>query len=70
MINRMLNDIAVLNENLIATFGRAELVKVQDRLCLRGGSAHERLEALEWISLFLPGEFAELDKQAPDAFAN
>lgn len=40
--------------NLIACFGRARLVARPDgRAELRGGSASERTEAKEWISLFL-----------------
>jgi hypothetical protein len=39
---------------LVATFGQARLMKLQDgRFELRGGSAEERFEAKEWASLFM-----------------
>ncbi len=39
---------------LVATFGRAQLVKRADgRFELRGGGPDERFEAREWASLFL-----------------
>jgi hypothetical protein len=48
-------------EQLIATFGQAELLKMEEGMVLRGGSSSDRLEALEWISLFLPEEFASVE---------
>jgi hypothetical protein len=39
---------------LIATFGDARLVRVNGRIHLRGGSMSDRMEALEWLSLFMP----------------
>ena len=39
---------------VIATFGRATLVKtLDDRYELRGGSREDRITAYEWISLFM-----------------
>jgi len=39
---------------LIAAFGQARLIKTPDHIYeLRGGSAEDRREAAEWISLFL-----------------
>ena len=49
------------NQQLIATFGCAQLVKMEEGMILRGGSSSDRLEALEWISLFLPEEFATVE---------
>ena len=49
-------------ERLIATFGTAELIKVNGNMTLRGGSTGDRTEALEWISLFLPEEFASVEE--------
>ena len=44
-----------LCEFLVATFGRARLVRTTaGRYELRGGSVREYQEALEWCSLFLP----------------
>jgi len=43
-------------EELIASFGETRLVRVHGRLQLHGGAMSDRLEALEWISMFLPGE--------------
>lgn len=41
-------------EKLIARFGNAELVEEAcGRVKLRGGSKSDRIEALEWISLFM-----------------
>ena len=40
--------------NLIASFGRAQLLTRADgRVELRGGSEPDRAEAREWISLFM-----------------
>ena len=40
--------------NVIATFGRATLVKTPEgKYELRGGSKEDRLTAYEWISLFM-----------------
>ena len=42
------------DETPIATFGRAALIKNrQGRYVLKGGSNADRIEAREWISLFL-----------------
>jgi len=38
------------------------LVRVKDRLQLRGGSMAERAEALEWIALCMPGEVVALER--------
>jgi hypothetical protein len=61
MKNRIETEMGYTWERLIATFGRAELIKTTDGMVLRGGSASERMEALEWISLFLPEEFASVE---------
>lgn len=45
-------------EELIAVFGDARLVKVNGRVHLRGGSMADRTEALEWIALNLPDTVA------------
>jgi hypothetical protein len=41
-------------EEVLATFGEARLVRVGDRVHLRGGSMSDRMEALEWLSVFMP----------------
>jgi len=42
------------NERLITTFGPAKLVSLPDgSTALRGGCAHDRTAAKEWISLFM-----------------
>ena len=47
--------------NLIATFGHAKLVSGADgRVELRGGSASDRTEAREWISLFMHNAVARV----------
>ena len=61
MKNRMHMESVFNGEQLIATFGQAELVKMDDGMLLRGGSSTDRLEALEWISLFLPEEFVTVE---------
>jgi len=44
-------------EETIATFGEARLVKLSNRAYeLRGGSAADRAAAAEWILLFMPNE--------------
>ena len=47
-------------EELIAVFGDARLVRVNDRVHLRGGSMADRTEALEWIAMNLPDTVAGL----------
>jgi hypothetical protein len=61
MKNRMDTETIYNREQLIATFGGAELIKMDEAMVLRGGSSSDRLEALEWISLFLPEEFASVE---------
>jgi hypothetical protein len=39
---------------IIATFGEARLLKVNDTIVLRGGSMADRMEALEWLATFRP----------------
>jgi len=41
-------------EEVLATFGEAELIRVAGVIHLRGGSMADRMEALEWLSLFMP----------------
>ena len=43
-------------EELIATFGEARLLRVDGRIILRGGPMSDRMEALEWVRMFLPGQ--------------
>ena len=45
-------------DGLVAEFGEARLTREHGRLHLRGGSMADRMEALEWIALFLPDEVA------------
>ncbi len=45
---------AIREPEVIATFGRAQVVRHLDGTCeLRGGSEADRGEALDWISLFM-----------------
>ena len=39
---------------LLASFGDAQLLKVDGMIRLRGGSMTDRVEALEWLSSFIP----------------
>ena len=43
-------------DGLVAEFGEARLTREQGRLHLRGGSMTDRMEALEWVAMFLPDE--------------
>jgi hypothetical protein len=61
MKNRIDTEIDYHREQLIASFGQAELVKIEDAIVLRGGTSSDRTDALEWISLFLPEEFATVE---------
>ena len=45
---------------VIATFGDARLVRVEDQIELQGGSMSDRMEALEWMSLMMPKEMVRL----------
>ena len=49
---------------VIASFGEARLVKVDGRIELRGGTMADRMEALEWISLFMPDEAARIRRDS------
>ena len=62
MKNRIFESSGTETEELIATFGEAQLVKAGGRVELRGGSMAERAEALEWIALFMPGEVVALQR--------
>jgi hypothetical protein len=42
------------SEEVLAIFGEARLVRVNGWVYLRGGSMAERMEALEWLSIFEP----------------
>ena len=52
----------ISEQTVIATFGDATLVKVEGKLHLRGGSMVDRMEALEWVSLFLPDDVVSLER--------
>ena len=52
----------ISEEQVVASFGEAKLVKVDGTLQLRGGSMSDRIEALEWISIFLPEESVRLER--------
>jgi len=41
---------------IIAVFGEAHLVRVEERIELRGGSMADRTEALEWLVQAMPSE--------------
>lgn len=43
-------------DGLVAEFGEARLTREQGRLHLHGGSMADRMEALEWVAMFLPDE--------------
>lgn len=42
------------HEEVLGTFGEAHLIRCEGRVYLRGGSMSDRMEALEWMSLFMP----------------
>ena len=56
MKNRVFQPPPEGDEQIIATFGEAKLVKVDGQIQLWGGSMADRMEAMEWVSLFLPDE--------------
>ena len=41
-------------EEVIARFGEATVLRRDGRVVLRGGSMADRMEALEWLSMFMP----------------
>jgi hypothetical protein len=45
---------------VLAQFGEAVLVRINGQIVLRGGSMADRMEALEWLSMFMPDEVASL----------
>ena len=44
----------------VARFGEAVLIRSGGRLFLRGGSMADRMEALEWVALFMPDSVPSL----------
>jgi hypothetical protein len=63
MKNQLLDNWKPNREELIASFGDAKLVKCDGKLQLRGGTMADRLEALEWMSMFLPDEVATVHRE-------
>ena len=51
---RRLDEVA----EVLASFGEARVVRIDGRIHLRGGSMADRMEALEWRSMFMPDEAA------------
>jgi hypothetical protein len=47
---------APMDSELIAIFGEAQLLRVDGHVQLQGGTMADRIEALEWLSIFLPNE--------------
>ncbi len=56
MNNRMEQITDARQNGLVAEFGEARLTRENGCLHLRGGSMADRIEALEWASMFLPEE--------------
>lgn len=56
MNNRGLENTETKEEPALATFGEAELVRIDGRIFLRGGSMVDRIEAMEWMSIYMPEE--------------
>jgi len=46
---------------VLALFGEARVLRIKGRIHLRGGSMADRMEALEWLSMFMPEEAACID---------
>ena len=61
MKNRVFQPLPTEGEQVIATFGEAKLVKVDGKIQLRDGSMADRMEAMEWISLFMPDEVVSIN---------
>ena len=51
---------AMEGADILAQFGEAVLVRLEGRIILRGGSMTDRMEALEWLSTFMPDAVASL----------
>ena len=62
MNNRGLENTETKAEPALATFGEAELVKIDGRIFLRGGSMLDRIEAMEWMSILMPEENVTIDR--------
>ena len=45
-----------LRDDLVAVFGEAKLVRRDGVLRLMGGTMADRMEAMEWVMMFLPDE--------------
>ena len=48
---------------MIASFGEARLVKMESGVRLVGGSMADRMEAMEWMSMFMPDETMEIGER-------
>ena len=62
MKNRTEEIIQDRQEEFVAVFGEARVVRVNGKIHLRGGSMADRSEALEWLAMFLPGEVACVER--------
>ena len=51
------------DEEIVAVFGEALLVRVNGRLELRGGSMADRTEMLEWVAATMPEEKVRVRRQ-------
>jgi hypothetical protein len=53
-LKHLFPELQAASGELIAAFGRAELIKTPaGKYSLRGGSSEEQAEAREWVSLFM-----------------
>lgn len=52
----------VFKEEVLGNFGEARLVRSEGKIHLRGGSMADRIEALEWVAMFLPDEVVCMDR--------
>lgn len=49
------------SELVLGRFGEALLVRVNGRIVLRGGTMADRMEAIEWMALFMPNAIMTMD---------
>ena len=50
------------SEEVLAQFGEAKLLRINDKVLLRGGSMADRIEALEWLAISMPEEAAAVER--------
>lgn len=63
-MNKNTTSVMMLDDQLVAAFGDARLVRRDGEIYLVGGSMADRTEALEWMVMFLPEEKVRIGRES------